>query len=61
MYMFDPATTFSLFLIPFVAMKFELLPDVLVEPFSVSTLVDDFVIAKRVYKSCPIELHGLIQ
>ena len=37
-----------------VAMKVEVLHDVLVEPFSVSTMVANFIIAKRVYRSCPI-------
>jgi len=37
-------------------MKFEILPDVLEEPFSVSTPVGDSIVAKRVYRSCPISL-----
>lgn len=53
MYMFDPATTFSLFLIPFVAMKFELLPEVL---FLVSTPVGKSVVDKIFYRSCLISL-----
>jgi len=51
----DHGSTFS-FLTPFVAMKFEIFPEVLVEPCLVSTLVGDSVVAKRVYRSCPISL-----
>ncbi|XP_049367976.1 uncharacterized protein LOC125832828 [Solanum verrucosum] len=39
----DPSANLS-FVTPFVAMKFEILPEVLIEPFSVSTSVADFVI-----------------
>ncbi|KAH0773630.1 hypothetical protein KY290_010767 [Solanum tuberosum] len=51
----DPGATLS-FVTPLVAMKFEILPEELVEPFSVSTPVGDSVVAKRVYRSCPISL-----
>jgi len=51
----DPGATLS-FVTPFVVMKFEILPDVLEEPFWVSTLLGDSVVAKRVYWSCPISL-----
>nr|ABI34333.1 Gag-pol polyprotein, putative [Solanum demissum] len=37
-------------------LKFEIPPEVLVEPFSVSTPVYDLVVIKRVYRSCPISL-----
>jgi len=36
------------------AMKFEVYPEELKEPFSVSTLVGDSIVAKRVYRRCPI-------
>ena len=53
----------SYFVTPLVSMKFDVLPHVFAEPFSVSTLVGDSVVAKRVYRSCPIycpiELHWL--
>ncbi|XP_049364054.1 uncharacterized protein LOC125828771 [Solanum verrucosum] len=42
----DPGANLS-FVTPFVAMKFEIFPDVLVEPFLVSTPVGDSVVAKR--------------
>ncbi|KAH0727836.1 hypothetical protein KY290_003558 [Solanum tuberosum] len=51
----DSGATLS-FVTPFVAMKFEILSDVLEEPFSVCTPVSDSVVAKRVYRSCPISL-----
>jgi len=41
---------------PFVAMIFEILPEVLIEPFSVSTLVGESVVGKIVYRSCPVSL-----
>ncbi|KAH0776525.1 hypothetical protein KY290_007936 [Solanum tuberosum] len=37
-------------------MKFEILPEVLVEPFSVSTPVGNLVVARKVYRICPISL-----
>lgn len=51
----EPSATLS-FVTTFVAMKFEILLDVLEEPFLVSTLIGDSVVAKRVYRSCPISL-----
>ncbi|XP_049369400.1 uncharacterized protein LOC125834279 [Solanum verrucosum] len=42
----DPGATLS-FVIPYVAMKFDMLPDVLLEPFFVSTPIGDTVVAKR--------------
>lgn len=38
-------------------MKFEILTDVLDEPFSMSTWVGDSVVAKRLYLSCPMYLY----
>ena len=35
-------------------MKFEILPDLLEEPFSVSTPVGDSVVVNKVYNGCPI-------
>ena len=46
------------FVTPLVAMKFDVLPDVLIEPFSVTTLVGYSVITKRVYRNCPIMLSN---
>ncbi|KAH0680946.1 hypothetical protein KY285_021901 [Solanum tuberosum] len=51
----DPGATLF-FVTPFVAMKLEMLPDVLEKPFLVSTPVGDSVVAKRVYRGCPISL-----
>lgn len=42
---------------PFVDMKFEILPKVLVETFFISTPVGDSAVAKRVYRNCPIFLY----
>ncbi|XP_049360778.1 uncharacterized protein LOC125825494 [Solanum verrucosum] len=50
----DPGATLS-FVTPFVAMQFDMLPEVLLQPFMVSTPVGDSV-ANRVYRKCPISL-----
>uniref|UniRef100_M1BQ68 Gag-pol polyprotein n=1 Tax=Solanum tuberosum TaxID=4113 RepID=M1BQ68_SOLTU len=42
----DPSATLS-FVTPFVAMKFDVLPETLTKPFSVSTPVGDSVVAKK--------------
>jgi len=52
----DPGATLS-FVTPYVVMRFELFPNVLLEPFSASTPVGDFVVAKRVYRMCPVSLY----
>ena len=49
----DPGSTFSL-VIPLVASKFDLLPEILHEPFLVSTPIGDNIRDKRVYRDCPI-------
>ncbi|KAH0721575.1 hypothetical protein KY285_005148 [Solanum tuberosum] len=49
----DPGATLS-FVTPYIAVKFDVSPETLSEPFSVSTPVGDRVIARRVYKNCPI-------
>ena len=58
----DPGATLS-FVTPPLAMKFDILTDILYEPFSVSTPVDDFVMVKGCIKGvlfpCPIELCWL--
>ena len=51
----DSGSTFS-FATPLVAMKFEILTDILDEPFVVSTPSSDFVVVNRAYKGCPISL-----
>ncbi|WMV43118.1 hypothetical protein MTR67_036503 [Solanum verrucosum] len=52
----DPGATLS-FVTPYVVMRFDMFPDVLLEPFSVSTPIGDFVVAKRVYRKCPVSLY----
>ncbi|KAH0748282.1 hypothetical protein KY290_027514 [Solanum tuberosum] len=42
------------------AIKFDMLPDVLDKPFSVSTPVGDSIVAKRVYRGCPISLPNTV-
>ena len=49
----DPDATLS-FVTPLVAKKFNILPDILNEPFMVSTSVGESVDAKIVYRNCPI-------
>ena len=49
----DLGATLS-FITPLISRKFELLPDILNEPFLVTTPVVESVVSKRVYKSCPI-------
>ena len=48
-----PGATFS-FVTPIAAKKFHILPDNLHEPYIVSTLVGELVVAKSVYRNCPI-------
>ena len=50
--LFDLDATLS-FVMPLVAKKFDSLPDILNEPFMLSTLVDESVHAKRLYRNCP--------
>ncbi|WMV13835.1 hypothetical protein MTR67_007220 [Solanum verrucosum] len=50
-----PSDTLS-FVTPYVAMRFDILPNVLLDPFSVSTPVGDSIVAKRVYRKCPASL-----
>ena len=42
------------FVTPYVAMNFDVIPEQLSEPFSVSTPVGESILAKRVYRDCPI-------
>ena len=49
----DPGATLSFFT-PLVSKKFDILPDILHEPFIVSTPVGESVVARRVYRNCPI-------
>jgi len=51
----DSGATLS-FVTPYVAMRFDIIPDILLETFSISTPVGDLVVAKRVFRRCPIFL-----
>jgi len=51
----DPGDTLS-FVTPYIVVNFGVSPETLSEPFSVSTPVGDPVIARRVYKNCPITI-----
>ena len=51
--MLEPGSTLS-YVTPFVGRKLDILPDVLIEPFSVCTPMGDYVVAKRVYKKCRV-------
>ena len=55
----DPGDTLY-FVTPLIAKKFVILPDILNEPFIVTTSVGELVVSKRVYRivllCCPIEL-----
>lgn len=52
----DPDATLS-FVTLYGAMRFDVLPDVLLEPFFVSTLVDDYVMVKRVIIKFLVSLY----
>ncbi|KAG5629471.1 hypothetical protein H5410_001188, partial [Solanum commersonii] len=49
----DPGASLS-FLTPYVAMNFDVLPEKLIELFSVSTPVGESILAERVYRGCTI-------
>ena len=49
----DPESTLS-YVTPYVAVGFGFEPSVIFEPFSVSTLVGDSIIARRVYRGCVV-------
>ena len=49
----DPGATFY-FVTSLVAMKFIVLPNLLIEPFSVTTVVDESVVDRIVFRSYPI-------
>ncbi|WMV24599.1 hypothetical protein MTR67_017984 [Solanum verrucosum] len=55
----DLGATLS-FVTPYIAMRFGVLLEVFLEPFSVSTPVGDSVVAKRVYRRCPISLYHIV-
>ncbi|KAG5630394.1 hypothetical protein H5410_002111 [Solanum commersonii] len=49
----DPGVSLT-FVTPYVAMKFGISLEQLVEPFSVSTLVGNSILAEKVYRNCTI-------
>ncbi|XP_049406156.1 uncharacterized protein LOC125869760 [Solanum stenotomum] len=55
----DTVATLS-FVTPYVAMMFDILLDVLLDPFYVSTPVGDSIMAKRVYRMCLISLSHML-
>ena len=48
------------FVTPKIAKKFDILPDILHDPFIVSTLVGESVVAKRCIEICPIMLPNRV-
>ena len=54
-----PGPTLS-FITPLVAKEFDILPDILHEPFVVSTFVGELVVAKIVYRNFPIMLPNRV-
>ena len=57
--LFDPSATLS-FVTPQVGKKFDILPNILHESFIVSTKVGESIVAKRVYRNCPIMLPNRV-
>ena len=53
--LFYPGATLS-FVTPLIATKFYILPDILYDPLSVSTFVDNSAVVRRLYKGCPISM-----
>ncbi|XP_060210488.1 uncharacterized protein LOC132637416 [Lycium barbarum] len=52
----DPDSTLS-FVTPFIAKKFGVEPKKLHEPYEVSTLVGELVLARCIYRGCPIRIY----
>ena len=52
----DPGATLS-FVMPYVASRFEILPECLIEPFGVSTPVGESILAKRVCRDYTVSIH----
>ena len=55
----DPGATLS-FVTPYIAVQFDVNPETLSEPFSVSTPVGDPVITRRLYKNCPVSVSDKV-
>ncbi|WP_368859988.1 hypothetical protein [Microbacterium sp. C7(2022)] len=52
----DPGATCS-FVTPYVADRFEILPECLLEPFSISTPTSEPIRAERVYRDCVVSIY----
>ncbi|XP_070036828.1 uncharacterized protein [Nicotiana tomentosiformis] len=52
----DSGSTLS-YVTPYIAMKFGIEPEKLCEPFEVSTIVGESVIARRIYSGCPFKVY----
>ncbi|KAH0637918.1 hypothetical protein KY289_037833 [Solanum tuberosum] len=52
----DPGASLS-FVTPYVANQFDVLPERLYEPFCVSTLVGESILAERVYRDCLVSIN----
>ena len=52
----DPGATLS-FVTPYVAHKFDILPEHLLENFSVSTPTGETILAERVYRYCTVSIY----
>ncbi|XP_070009788.1 uncharacterized protein [Nicotiana sylvestris] len=53
----DPGSTLSC-ITPFIARKFGMVPEILSDPFAVSTPVGESIIARRVYRGCTVAVCG---
>ncbi|XP_070034721.1 uncharacterized protein [Nicotiana tomentosiformis] len=53
----DPGSTLS-YVTPYVAMEFGIEQEQLHEPFSVSTLVGESIVAVRIYRDCVVTVRG---
>ena len=51
----DPGATLSIVTL-LISRKFDVIPNILNEPFTVNTPVCESMVEKRVYKNCPILL-----
>src|SRR5688572_22476892 len=45
------------FMTPYVANQFEILPEHLLDPFTVSTHVSESILAERFYRDCKVSIH----
>lgn len=51
----DPGDILS-FLIPYITMRFDILPNMLLDMYYVSTPINESIVAKRVYRNCIFSL-----